>query len=84
MGSPKGMRAQAFSLVSSDQVHVSSSPQQSILQIRRTVSTEADATAVSLNVGVALTTSETLTSASELLRVAAAQVKPETANKASS
>jgi len=28
MGSPKGMHAQGFSLVSGDQVHVSSSPQQ--------------------------------------------------------
>jgi hypothetical protein len=37
-----------------------------------------------LNVGVAVTTSETLALASELLRVAAAQVKPETTNKASS
>lgn len=84
MGSPKGMRAQAFPLVSGDQVHVYRSPQQIIRQIRRTVPTEADATAVSLNVGVTVTTSETLALASELLRVAAAQVKPETTNKASS
>lgn len=75
MTTPSGMRNRSFTLSSGEQVMVYSNTDQIILQLRREVPTVENILSPSFKVAVAITPSEALSLAAELVSIASSQVK---------
>jgi hypothetical protein len=76
VATPKGTRAQRFLLKPGDAVHIYSNSHAITFQLRHEVPTEVDLAATSFKAAVALTPSDALAIAGELLTAAAAQLTP--------
>lgn len=75
MSTPPGTRAKQIRLTANDAVHVYSNGCGILLQVRRSVPTELDVSAVSFKVGVTLSPADALALAGELLTVASQQLQ---------
>ena len=75
MATPPGTRVKKIRSPDNDAVHVYSNGCGIVLQVRRSVPTELDVTAVSFKVGVNLSPTDVLAKAGELLTVASQQLQ---------